>query len=924
MNRLVHGMTIVSCFARCRKALVVCALLAAFLSAGTATAEEVPPPWKVLPVPRWVDYGQEGEFLPLKNVAIVRRPGSAYQTLRTADGELQPGSSVIEEDLTAALKELGIIAQSVADTAEACAPFDTLILLGPPESNAQSKQWFSRLGLDFARWKDPNTPEESFSGWPDLGHEGYVLKAGAAEGKTIIMLAGHDVDEARKEAHCAGTFYALQSFLQLLVKEEETVRVKTAEILDKPLLAIRGCLSGFSPDEEQEWRNVRFMARMKANQNVYWYGNALANYNFESASRFRYPWKPEQLEVFKRIGRYCRERFITMVFTMNPDHVQVEWAAAKSHDGTRKDSLHYNPDHPVEPEIQEQWRSIGFEVKSDIDILAAKFSQLHQVVPGALLQMMNEDDGFGLVHEDDKQLFNTATGDPEQDAIHYGKARGQLLISLYKRIQELHPGYSGMMPVCPPGSIVYHLALERNEAHSQAFMHSLGTTLREAGLAEAMPLITTGGGTAAEVVTSKHISDFRNWSAGAPAVLHDNNFAQGFHAGAYETDPNAQRLPWQSNPEYPSGYRDPTLYRYLRGVQWNGINDQQVLGWCQAQFMWNMAGLQREPLNGLAVRKVASEDAYPFVKSFYEEFDNPGCYLPDNQPPLHILVLKDDLAFPGVGQNGWQYDLKFTDDRRRVAQAWRDKWAQLKPELMKRWDAPLERTMSMEYLGDRADAFCKVYLAYGYLQGWEGTTEEDLLEGARLRDLLLEADEIQERFFRGPDKSPSATFVDRGTYTSAIRFIYTDGKYEGAPEEPSKAARYVDIWKTGLRDTFLTDLATLTPAQMRVEGDFWSEPQQVGEQHFRTLREAGTLLLEQPVAMPILVRMRVGSESDTLSDPTSLVIEAGGAVHEYVVCKGRWINVELSGEGPLDRLQLKASKPVRVYAVELYRPKLIP
>ena len=61
----------------------------------------------------------------------------------------------------------------------------------------------------------------------------------------------------------------------------------------------------------------------------------------------------------------------------------------------------------------------------------------------ALLQMMNEDDVFGLVHEADKQLYNTQTGDPAQDSINYGKARGTVLAALHQPHQGTPPGLSG-------------------------------------------------------------------------------------------------------------------------------------------------------------------------------------------------------------------------------------------------------------------------------------------------------------------------------------------------------------------------------------------------------------------------------------------------------------------------------------------------
>ena len=900
-------------------------LLWSLFAAGAESSAGVPPSWVVLPFPRYADYSPEEAFLPLKNAAVVSRQGGPYRTTRTPQGELDAGSTVIEEELLAILAERGVTAQRAADTPQTCEGFDTLILLGPPERNAQTAAWFACMGLSFDRWDDPHTPEDDFTGWPDLGPEGYVLKTGTVDGKTIILLAGYDFDDVRKRVYCAGTFYALQSFRQLLVEGGGSVKVKAAEIVDKPLLAIRGCYGGFDADEKQEWRNIAFMAQMKANQDVYWYGNCLAGYNGEAASRFRYPWKPEQLDCFRRIGRYCREHFITMVFCMNPDHYTVEWAAAKTFDGSRKDPLHYDFNRPVEREFQEMWKRLGFEVKNDVDILAAKFRQLAEAVPGAMLQVMNEDDVFGLVHEDDKCLFNTQTGDPVEDAVNYGRARAQFLAALYQRVKELCPDYPGFMPVCPPNQVCYQFVLENNDHHSREFMTSLGGALKELGLQDVMPVITTGGGTAAEVVTGKQIDDFRSWCSAAPVVLHDNNFPQGFHIGAYETDPAGLRFPLQANAGYPAGYRDKGLYKRLWGIHWNGLNDQHVLGWCQAQYMWNMAALEREKLNALATRKVSSDDAYPLVKSLYEEFDNPACYLPDNQPPLHVLQVSDGMAFAGEGQNGWQYAIRYTDDLRREAQRLREKLSRVKPELEKRWDAPFERTASLKYLGDRAYAFCAVYLAYGYIQGWEGRTPEAWLERAALRDLFLEADDIQERFFAGPDEVPGRTFADRQAYTSALHFIYTDGKFEPSPENRAGAARYVDIWENGLRDTFLTRVLTVSPGALpdrdpQITGA-WGPSQDSEGERFRAVDNEAAVVFDRPIAGPVLVRVRLGLEAASFAEHRPLVLEAGDAEHHDIISKVRWLNWRMPGDASVAQLAIKAQGPVRVYTVEVYKER---
>ena len=98
---------------------------------------------------------------------------------------------------------------------------------------------------------------------------------------------------------------------------------------------------------------------------------------------------------------------------------------AKTFDGKEKDPIHYDLNHPLEPQIKELWAALGFTVNNDVDVLAAKHEQLHRAVPGCMLQVMNEDDVFGLVHADDKQIFQTDTDDPRQNAVHYGRGEGR-------------------------------------------------------------------------------------------------------------------------------------------------------------------------------------------------------------------------------------------------------------------------------------------------------------------------------------------------------------------------------------------------------------------------------------------------------------------------------------------------------------------
>jgi hypothetical protein len=349
----------------------------------------------------------------------------------------------------------GIEVDGVRGNLDSYDEYDTLILLGGPSHNEQTTRYFDAFGLSFKRWDDPNTPEDDFTDWPDFGTEAYVLKVGRTGTKNVVILTGYDMDDARGKFHGAGTFYAMQSLRQMIVNEDGKVKIKVAEIADKPLLAIRGFQSGWPVREARAWSVAVTMPKLKANQNMIWYGSQVVGYNAESASRFRYPWLPDQLEFWRRLGKYCRERFVTMVFCMNPDHYKSNWATPKTFDGSQKDPLHYDPSYRVEPEFKEMWARVGYEVENDIDIIVAKFGQLNKAVPGAALQMMNEDDVFNLVHDADKKLFNTETGDLIQDRINYGRARATFLATVYKRIRAEYPDSAEYMPFCLPGDFSY-------------------------------------------------------------------------------------------------------------------------------------------------------------------------------------------------------------------------------------------------------------------------------------------------------------------------------------------------------------------------------------------------------------------------------------------------------------------------------------
>ena len=896
------------------------------LAAKLSPASSIPPAWEILPIPRYADYGSRKAFLSLGKVAIVRQVGGPYQTVRDASGNLAGQSTITEEDLVALLKEHGVATvKNQADDLDSYDDFDTLIILGSPKYNRQAEKYFNAMTLSFERWDDPRTPEDDFTKWSDLGPEGYILKAGRIGGKNIILLAGYDTNDTQQKFYGAGTFYALQSLSQLIAGQGSTARVKTAEIADKPLLAIRSCMTGYPTSKDQNWRDVTMIPRIKANQNNYWYGHQVAEYNVEAASKFRYPWRPEQLKFFGEIGKFCREHFVTMVFCLNPDHFGVAWAAPKMLDGKTTDSLHYDPAYRVESGVKEMWAKAGYEVQNDIDVVAVKFAQMNKAVGGgAMLTMMNEDDGFGLVHPADKKRFKTETGDARQDAISYGRARAELLAAVYKRVRALAPDSADMMPVCPPGMLVYQFVLERNEAQSREFLGSLGAALKEMGLQEKIPLMTTGGGTAAEALTGKNIDDFRNWSAGSPVLIHDNNFPS-FHAGAYETDPKGPRGRLQRFNQYPAGYRDKEIYTRTLGVIWNGMTDQYPLAWTQSQFMWNMLALDREKVNALAQRKVCDEKSFALVKEFYSEFDSPACYLPDDGPD-QIFGLSDRIMFPG---KAWSYVFDDTPEMRRECERMREKLARLIPELEAKWQSQYEKPQSVEFFGWDVYNFCTVYLARGAvkdLQKRDGPAKKLAgAKGDRLRDLLLEADEIQQRYFAGPLTAPGKSTVTRNGYSGRQRHLYIDIRVNPDPATPADAKYYEDFWKEGLEGKYFKSVSKLVPAELkdgdpRLKGN-WGAVEKDALKQYRTTGKGASLNLSIPASKQLLIRVKVSTGAAALTESVPVVFTAGKATHHDVVSRARSINWLLPEGATFSTLAIQSEKPVRVYDVEVYQEK---
>jgi len=430
--------------------------------------------------------------------------------------------------------------------------------------------------------------------------------------------------------------------------------------------------------------------------------------------------------------------------------------------------------------------------------------------------------------------------------------------------------------------------------------------------------MTTSGGTAAETTTNKNIDDFKAWCSGGPVLISDNNFPYQ-HVGAYETDPQAPHSFLQQNVQYPAGYRDKELYKRVWGVWANGLTQENgdVVGWCTAQYMWNILKLDKKYIDAAATRKVTTPDVYPMAKSLFEEFDDGACYLADELRPNPPFAVSNRVRFPGKDGG---YAITYTDAMRLEAQRLRGKLADLIPQIEAKWDSK-----RLRWIGYDAYVFCTVYLARGYIKGWEDASPKDHLSQAALRELYLEAEDFQQRFFAGPlkmaGKMPVERLDDAYSYGRFVKLITGERLKFPFPESLAECkGTGVDIWKDGLlgkflRPVFSVSLASIPDGDARLAGA-WGAVEEADNDKFRTVTGEATLKIDPPVRGRVLIRAKFGTGNTSLTDSTPITISAGRVSRMDAVCKPRWVNCLLPVRN-VSHVTLKAEQPVRVYSMEI-------
>lgn len=141
----------------------------------------------------------------------------------------------------------------------------------------------------------------------DLQSEGYVLATGQTDGKKRIVLAGSDEP---------GTFYAAQTFKQLLIDHQGRPWVPGVMIRDHPSMTRRGTIEGFygSPwSHEERLDQLGFYGDVK--MNTYVYAPKDDPYHRE---QWREPYPSDRLSKIGELVEKADRNHVDFVFALSP------------------------------------------------------------------------------------------------------------------------------------------------------------------------------------------------------------------------------------------------------------------------------------------------------------------------------------------------------------------------------------------------------------------------------------------------------------------------------------------------------------------------------------------------------------------------------------------------------------------------------
>lgn len=145
--------------------------------------------------------------------------------------------------------------------------------------------------------------------WPhDLKAEGYVVASGTtSKGTNQIILAGKDPQ---------GTFYATQTFRQLIKKDNEMGWMPYVAVHDWPSMTFRGAIEGFyGPPWSHEDRLSQLAFYGEHKMNTYIYAPKDDLYHRE---KWRDPYPEEKMQELKELVDAAKRKYITFTFAISP------------------------------------------------------------------------------------------------------------------------------------------------------------------------------------------------------------------------------------------------------------------------------------------------------------------------------------------------------------------------------------------------------------------------------------------------------------------------------------------------------------------------------------------------------------------------------------------------------------------------------
>lgn len=181
------------------------------------------------------------------------------------------------------LKSIGIVRVDVTDNFEKIKNYPTVIVL----KRLEKKEAI------------PDTNYISFS-------QGYTLSISKEGNSLIIKLSGVEK---------IGTFYALQTFKQLVVIEKDKIYLPEVFIRDKPSFPVRGVIEGGGGNWSfpERMRMIDFFASVKFN--IYLYA---PKGDKKLRDEWRRPYTKEEIENFQNLIRKCEENFIIFSVIFSP------------------------------------------------------------------------------------------------------------------------------------------------------------------------------------------------------------------------------------------------------------------------------------------------------------------------------------------------------------------------------------------------------------------------------------------------------------------------------------------------------------------------------------------------------------------------------------------------------------------------------